>query len=143
MSEVGHQGEPANARQRLQQAGTAALIGAAIMLYFGFAHLARPEGSDWFSRAGLVLYHTLRIAGVAFVLVGVLLQLGWPPALLLDASLAIPTGSILILTGVVMLADGGGWLNTLILVACGGSFLSSGWRNGTEYLRSHRPLRNI
>jgi len=130
-------------QQRLKQAGTASLIGAAIMLYFGFVHLGQPDGTDWFSRAALVLYHTLRIGGVAFVLVGLLLHAGWAPALMLDATLALPTGSILILSGIVMLADGGNWLNTLILVFCGGSFLTTGWRNASEYLRAHRPIRNI
>lgn len=129
--------------ERMEQAGAASLVGAALMLFFGFGYLARPDGDDWFSKAGLVTYHTLRIGGVLLVVVGLLLRVKWAPALMIDSALAVPTGVILGVCGIVMLLDGGHWLNSVILVACGGSFLTSGLRNGREYLLHHRRPRNI
>lgn len=132
-------------RDRVRKAAPATLIGAGLMLYFGFVHLARPSGDDLFNRAGLVLYYTLRLGGVALAGITVLLFLGWLGALALDAAIAIPTGAILMGCAAAMMLDGGGAINSVILILCGGSFISSGWRNAQEFLqiRQGRLTRRI
>lgn len=125
----------------VRKAAPATLIGAVLMLYFGFVQLARPSGDDLFSRAGLVLYYTLRIGGVAFAGTTLLLFLGWLTALAIDAALAVPTGAVLVGCGVAMMVDGGSGINSIILILCGGSFVSSGWRNGHEFLRIRNETR--
>ncbi len=123
----------ATMRERVRKAAPSTLIGAVLLLFFGFIYLNRPTGVDWFSRAALVLYYTLRIGGVLFLVIAFLLYTGWPPALGLDAAVALPVGAILIGCVAVMILDNGGVVNGLILIFCGASFLSSGWRNGKAF----------
>jgi hypothetical protein len=123
----------ASIQDRVRKAAPATLVGAVLLLFFGFIYLNRPTGVDWFSRAALVLYFTLRIGGVLFLVIAFLLYTGWPGALGLDAAIALPVGAILIGCGVVMILDNGGVVNGVILIVCGASFLSSGWRNGKEF----------
>lgn len=134
----------ASVRETVRKAAPATLIGAALMLYFGFVHMAQPIGDDLFHRAASVLYYTLRLGGLAFVGVTALLYAGVPAALMVDAVLSIPTGVVLAGCGVGMILDGGDALNTIILLLCGASFVSSGWRNGQEYRRiaTHSPTRS-
>ena len=141
MDDLASQPTSASIQDRVRKAAWATMIGAALMLYFGFIYLGRPSGDDLFHRAALVLYYTLRIGGIAFAGISLLLYLGWLGALMLDAALALPTGAILIVCGVVMMLDQGGWVNSVILILCGASFLSSGWRNAQEYLRIRNDTR--
>lgn len=97
--------------------------------------MGQPVGEDLFHRAALVLYYTLRLGGLAFALITVLLYTGVPVALLADAVLAIPSGALLVGCGLAMILDGGDALNTVILLFCGVSFISSGWRNAQEFRR--------
>lgn len=117
------------------------------MLFFGFAHLAEPSGTDLFGRSWLVLYHTLRIGGLAMATIALWLGTGHLPALLADAVVAILIGAVLILTGAGMLLDGGDALQTIVNVFCGGMFVSSGLRNRREFLefRGHkgRAVRSL
>lgn len=135
----------ATIRERVRQAAPGTLIGAVLLLFFGFVYLNRPTGVDWFSRAALVLYYTLRIGGVLFLVSAFLLYTGWPVALALDAAIALPVGAILIGCGVVMILDDGGVVNGLILIFCGSSFVSSGWRNGKAFaqIRSSASIRPL
>ncbi len=125
-------------QERVRKAAPATLIGAVLMLYFGFVHLARPDGVDVFHRAALVLYYTLRIGGIALGVTTLLLYVGRPVALVIDAVLAIPAGAIIAICGLLMLLDNGEALNSVILIFCGGSFVSSGFHNAREYWRIGR-----
>jgi len=126
------------AEEKARAAANTTMFGAAIMLFFGFLYLGRPFGDDLFHRAGLVLYYTLRIGGLAFAGIAILLYLGQPIGLLLDGILALPCGVILLACGVLMLTDGGDWLNTFILVFGGISFFPTGWNN----LQASREIRS-
>ncbi len=138
MDDIASQPTLASIQDIARKAAVATMIGAVLMLYFGFIHLGRPNGDDLFNRAALVLYYTLRSGGIAFAGISFLLFLGWLGALVLDAALALPTGAILIVCGVVMMLDHGDGFNSIILILCGASFLTSGWRNAQEYLRIRR-----
>jgi len=117
-----------------RQAGTAAAIGAALLLYFGFVQLAAPTGNDLFSQSWWLLYHTLRVGGIALGIVTLWLWTGHAPALLVDGIVTGAIGAILILTGVGMLVDGGGMGQPVINVLCGGMFVSAGLYNARLYL---------
>lgn len=108
-----------------------AAIGALLLLYFGFAHLSEPTGTDLYHRAALVFYYTLRFGGLAMALAAMALATGHRLALAIDAVTTVPIGLLLIGTGVVMFVDGGDMPQSLINVLCGGGFVSSGrhhWR---------------
>ena len=116
-----------------RHAGSAAFA-AALMLFFGFAYLAKPDGTDLFARAWLVLYYTLRLGGVVMAAIAVWLWTGNRFALAADAAVAATVGVLFILTGLGMLATGGDSLQMIINVVCGWMFFSSGLRTGREYL---------
>ncbi len=124
--------EGVSAMRVRQNAGPAA-VGAAFLLYFGFFHLAEPTGTELFDRASWVFYHTLRIGGVAMAVVAVWSLLGQPITLAVDALITVAIGALLILTGIGMVVDGGGMIQTAINVVCGGMFISSGVRNWRDY----------
>ena len=132
---------PAPAACRVRQAATGTAIGAVLLLFFGFVHLARPTGTDLFSHAWLVVYYALRIGGVASAAIAVWLWTGQRPALIADAVVAVLLGVILVLSGLAMLFDGGGAFESAIITICGGSFVSSGVRHGRDYLQmiARRP----
>ncbi len=112
---------------------TPAAIGAVLLLYFGFNHLAEPTGSDWFHRAAWVFFHTLRIGGVSMGVVVVGLAMGHPLALAFDALVAVVIGVLLVGTGVVMLLAGGEAAQSIINLVCGSGFVSSGVHSWREY----------
>ena len=68
--------------------------------------MARPTGSGLFEQAGLLFYYTLRLGGVAMAVIAVCSWLGLRPILFVDAVVSVAIGGLLILTGVLMLADG-------------------------------------
>jgi hypothetical protein len=120
---------------RLRQAATGTAIGAALLLFFGFVHLARPTGTDLFSHAWLAVYYALRIGGVASAAMAVWLWTGHRPALIVDAVVAVLLGAIFVLSGLAMLFDGGDVIQSAIITICGGTFVSSGFRNGRDYMQ--------
>ncbi|MDO8630345.1 MAG: hypothetical protein Q7R41_07615 [Phycisphaerales bacterium] len=120
---------------RIRQAGTGTAIGAALLLFFGFVQLARPTGTDLFSHAWLAVYYALRIGGVASAAIAFWLWTGHRPALIADAVLAVLLGAIFVLSGLAMLFDGGGAFQCAIITICGGMFVSSGFRNGRDYMQ--------
>jgi hypothetical protein len=126
---------PASAGYRVRQAATGTAIGAALMLFFGFVHLARPTGTDLFSHAWLAVYYALRIGGVASAAIAVWLWTGHRPALIVDAVVAVLLGAIFVMCGLAMLFDGGGAFESAIITICGGTFVSSGFRNGRDYMQ--------
>lgn len=126
---------------RVRATASATLIGATLMLFFGFLYLARPSGDSLFDRAALVLLHTLRLGGLVFLIIAGLLYTGFSTALVLDAVFAIPCGLILLGCGIVMGLNGGDIVNSIILVVSGLTFFPTGWRNANLYKALHRQSR--
>lgn len=118
---------------RIRQAATGTAIAAALLLFFGYGYLARPSGSDLFSQAWLVVYYALRIGGLVSASLAVWLWIGHRAALIIDALTAMTLGAIFALSGLVMLFDGGDVVQSAIIIVCGGTFVSSGLRNGRTY----------
>lgn len=125
-----------NAPDMLRSQGTAAAIGAALLLYFGFAHLDFSSGAGLFEVSANIFVYTLRIGGVALAGVAFALWARWPLALLLDGLICLPIGALLILTGVGMMAGGGNFTQTIINMFCGATFVSA----GRHALVLHREL---
>lgn|GEM_PF-5533314 len=118
-----------------------AAIGAALLLYFGFARLLEPTGTDLFSLSNLVLFHTVRWGGVLMAIVAAWLLTGHLVALLADGIVATLIGVLLIVTGVGMGVGGGDLLQTIINFFCGYMFFSSGVQNGRDFFRlAHRKI---
>ena len=128
-------GRPPDVLPGVRQAATSTAIGAALMLFFGYAHLARPDGTDLFGYASFVLYHALRIGGLISAGIAIWLWFGHRPALIVDAVVAVVLGAILVLSGIAMVIDGGYPLQPAIITICGASFVSSGIRSGRTYRR--------
>ena len=127
-------GERAVVAARVRQNVAPAAIGAAFLLYFGFySQLTEPTGTELFDRAWWVLYHTLRVGGVALAAIALWSMLGQGITLAVDAVVAVLIGALLILTGLAMAIDGGDMLQTIINVVCGGMFISSGLHNWKDY----------
>ncbi len=131
--------QPSNQSPRIRQAAMGTAIGAALMLFFGFARLAKPTGSDLFGYASLVLFYALRFGGLISAGIAVWLWVGHRSALLVDAVVAVILGSLFVLSGIAMLLDGGDAFQSAIVTICGGTFVSSGIRNGRIYLRLTDP----
>lgn len=121
---------------RVRQNAGSAGFAAALLIYFGFFSLSIPGTSDLFGKANLVFVYTLRIGGVAMAVIALGSLVGLRMVLIVDAVVSITIGVVLILTGVLMLIDGGAVMQTIINVICGGMFFSAGTRNGAEYFRS-------
>jgi hypothetical protein len=118
-------------RQVRAHAGSAAL-GAALMIFFGFFYVSEPSRTDLFGKAAFVFIWTLRMGGVLTAVVTLWLATGHRPALFVDAVLAVVIGLLFIGTGLVMLIDGGHWVQSLINLVFGSGFISAGlhsWRN--------------
>lgn len=113
--------------------GGVAFAGA-LLVFFGFFFLARPQGDDLFHKAGLVFYHTLRCGGLFMVFLAIWLSLGHPLALAVDAASSIVVGVLFIVTGVLMAVDGGPITQLAINLVCGAWFVTTGIRNGKEFL---------
>ena len=103
------------------------------MIYFGFYGLAEPTGTDLFSKANWVFFHTLRIGGIALAVLALWSLSGQRLALIVDAVVSIAIGVLFAATGVAMLVDGGGTLQSVINVMFGWMFVSSGRRNWSDY----------
>jgi hypothetical protein len=120
-----------------------AAIGAAFLLYFGFARLMEPEATDLFSTSNLILYHTARWGGVLMAGVALWLWSGHVVALLADGVVATLIGVLLVITGLGMGVGGGDMFQTLINFFCGYMFYSSGVQNGRDYFRLTKRATNI
>jgi len=121
--------------QRVRARGMSAAIGAAFLLYFGFARLIEPQATDLFSSSNLILYHTARWGGVLMAIVALWLWSGHVVALLADGVTATLIGVLLVVTGLGMGVGGGDMFQTLINFFCGYMFFSSGVQNGRDYFR--------
>ncbi len=103
------------------------------MIYFGFFGLLEPTGTDLFSRASWVFFHTLRIGGVAMGILALWSLSGQRPVLMIDAVVSIAIGTVFALTGAAMLIDGGAPLQPALNVVFGWMFVSAGRRNWSDY----------
>ena len=104
------------------------------MIYFGFFYgLTEPSGTDLFSRANWVFFHTLRIGGIAMGVLAVLSMTGNRLVLMIDAVVSIALGVVFALTGAAMLIDGGAPLQPALNVMFGWMFVSAGRRNWSDY----------
>ncbi|MCH8149191.1 MAG: hypothetical protein IH987_14615 [Planctomycetes bacterium] len=112
-----------------------AAIAAGLMIFFGFIFLDEPAGgSGWYSVGASLLFLALRVGGLVMVGVSAWLSLGHLPALAADAAASIVLGAMIALAGGFMLIDGGWWVQSLVILVSGGSFLTSGLRNGRDFL---------
>ncbi|MCH7925195.1 MAG: hypothetical protein IIC51_06640, partial [Planctomycetes bacterium] len=62
------------------------------------------------------------------------LSFGHLPALAADSAVSILVGALIALAGALMLMDGGLWVQALVILVSGGTFLTSGLRNGRDFL---------
>ncbi len=111
------------------------LIGAGLLLYFGFERLSEPTGNGLFERANWWFFHAVRTGGVCMAMVTAWSLTGHPTALLADAAVACPLGAVFVLTGPAMLIGGGDTLNGALVTLFGGMFISDGLRNGRTFLQ--------
>jgi hypothetical protein len=107
-----------------------AALAAGLLIFFGFIYLAEPASGAGAS----VLFHTLRFGGLAMVVVSVWLSFGHLPALAADAAVSILIGALIAFSGAVMLISGYWWVNSLVILVSGGTFLTGGLRNGRDFL---------
>jgi hypothetical protein len=135
MSAVTRKGKIVDVDTRVRQNVGSAGLAAGLLIFFGFFYMAKPIEGGLGGWAALVLYHTLRIGGLAMAGVAVWSSLGHPMALLVDAVTSCLIGAILVITGILMLIGGYSPLQTIILVACGTIFISAGRRNGKDFMR--------
>ncbi len=115
-----------------RNAGSAGLA-AALMLFFGFSHLARPVGNDLFAVSAMLFYHTLRIGGIVMAVIAAWSLLGRPLVLVVDAVASVAIGICFALSGVGLLAGGGEALQSILNVVFGCMFIGAGVRNWREY----------
>lgn len=108
-------------------------IGALCLLYFGFFQLARPTGTDLFSLANLIFFYVLRVGGVFMALIALTSWAGLRAALIIDAVISVTIGALFVVTAVMMLIDGGGGLNTFLIIIFGIMFASAGLRNSRAF----------
>jgi len=110
-------------------------LAAGLLIFFGFIFLAEPVGgAGLFSTGQSLLFLTLRLGGLAMVVISVWLSFGHLPALAADSAVSILVGALIATAGALMLIDGGLWVQALIILVSGGSFLTSGLRNGRDFL---------
>ena len=127
---------------RVRQNAGSCGIAAALMIYFGFFSLLEPSGTDLFSRANWAFFHTVRIGGVAMAVLALWSLTGARLSLIVDAVVSIAIGVLLALTGVVMLIDGGGTLQSVLNVMFGWMFVSAGRANWGVYQLSTEPAEH-
>ena len=115
-----------------RNAGSAGLA-AALLLFFGFSHLARPVGNDLFAVSAMLFYHALRVGGIVMAVVAAWSLLGRPLVLVVDAVASVAIGICFALSGVGLLAGGGEALQSILNVVFGCMFIGASVRNWREY----------
>ena len=104
-----------------------AALAAGLMIFFGFIYPFEPAtGSGLFYTGQSLLFFALRLGGLAMVAVSVWLAFGHLPALAADAAASIVLGGMIAIAGAFMLFDGGWWVQALIILVSGGTFLTGG-----------------
>ncbi len=119
-----------------------AAISAGLLILFGFFAFAVPDGDSLFAKANLWLILALRLGGICMVVVAIWSSIGHGFALLADAITSVAVGAVFVVTGIVMVIDGGGALQNLIIVICGIFFTTAGIRNGQAFREAARLCRS-
>lgn len=120
-------------RNKVRRNAGSAAIAAVLMLYFGFKYLQEPTGTDLFSWAAWIFFHTLRIGGITMAILAAWSLIGQPIVMAVDAFVSIIIGVIFMLTGIAMFMDGGGMFQPLLNVVFGWTFISAGRNNWSTY----------
>ena len=120
-------------RSAVRQNAVSAAIAAACMLYFGFRAFAEPTGASLFERSNWILFHTLRIGGIAMALVAIGSWLGYRPVLMVDAVVSTVVGLLFIVSGGGMLIDGGAAIQNALVILFGLMFVSAGVRTARRH----------
>lgn len=111
-----------------------AALAAGLLIFFGFFYLAEPVGDVGLS----LLYYALRYGGLAMVGVSVWLSFGHLPALAADAAVSVVVGGLIALSGAFMLIGDFSWVEGLVVLVSGGTFLTGGLRNGRDFVEMWR-----
>ena len=125
--------QTSDVQSRVRSYAGSAAIAAVLMLYFGFAYLQEPTGTDLFSRSQGGFYHTLRIGGIAMAVLALWFWTGHSAALVLDVLISAIIGAIFAMTGLGMGMDGGGMLQSLLIIIFGWMFISAGVHHWKTY----------
>ncbi len=135
MQPTRHNTTPPEIASRVRQNAWSAAVAAACLLLFGFfAGFAIPIVTNLFTLGDAVFNYTLRFGGVLMVAVVIGSLSGWVTALLMDAVVSVAIGVLLAFSGVAMIVGGGViTLNYILYVIFGVMFVSSGIRNWREY----------
>lgn len=113
--------------------GSAAFAGA-LLLFFGFYWITGAIGPPFYLNVHTVFHYTLKVGGLALVVVAAWCAFGHPLALLADAVVASLIGLLLVVTGVLMFVAVQQPIQPFINVVCGIMFITSGLRNGRDCL---------
>ena len=116
-----------------------AAVAAGLLIFFGFIYpFARHDTPGLFGTGESILFLTFRLGCLVMVGVTVWLSFGHLPALAADAVASVIAGALIGIAGVLMLLDGGWWMQALIISVSGATFLSSGLRNLGDYIALYR-----
>lgn len=126
---------------RVRSNAWSAGIAAVLLCYFGFAVFQFQPVTNAFTAGDAVFNYTLRIGGIAMVLVTLMSLAGWLPTLIVDAVASFSIGLALILGGVLMGIGGGFGVNQILYMVFGATFVSAGLRNGRDYFAMLEGLR--
>lgn len=128
--------EPTAERMRMRHAATNAAIAAGLLTFFGYGYgLIYPSSPRALRLAWLAVDYAMCVGGPASAAIAIWLWIGHRPALIVDAVVAVILGAIFVLSGMVMVVEGGDVLQAAVIVICGASFISSGMRNGQDFTR--------
>ena len=123
--------EPTGITAQVRSQAVWAAIAAAMMLYFGFRSVFVGD-----TLPIDLLRYTLRYGGIAMAVSAVMLFSGWPTALMLDGVFAMIIGAALAAVGVlIVVMEQTIDLQTIMFIAFGYLFFTSGLRNFRDYCR--------
>ncbi len=126
-------GQQAHIAEVVRRNTMSAAIAAALLCYYGYYGLAEPVVTDLFTRSNWLFYHTLRIGGPLMGLLAVGSLSGVIEVFAVDGVVSAVIGVLFVLAGGGMLIDGGGSLNTILIMFFGLMFFGSGRRNWQAY----------
>ncbi len=119
---------------RVRRNASAAGFLAGLFILFGFCGvIGPPSGEGLFYYGDSLFQFTLRLGGIALVVVAVWSSIGTPAALAADAFTSIAIGIGLMAGAVLMVVGNGSILTNLLYFVCGIIFITSGLRLWSEY----------
>lgn len=117
-------------RRNAGQAGFTAIC----LLFFGFGWFSPPTATGLFSTGDALFNYTLRGGGIAMACIALACLAGKPGALMIDAVVSVVIGLSLAVSAAMMIFGGGMGLNQILYLVFAATFVSTGVRNGREYL---------